>query len=137
MDMKFGYKETIGYFFWLEDRALLCRKCDVAIHTGSSCVSGHQRFLLTGVKVGLEATELGGFSSKGSLNKAEKFSSPRALPGRGDVIPSTGQFNEAASGNSNAGGSRPNRIPEWHLEEYYGSTSNLYESSEKRPKEFK
>ncbi|KAI9177826.1 hypothetical protein LWI28_019743 [Acer negundo] len=46
--------QSVGYFFCLEDRALLCRKCDVAIHTANSYVSGHQRFLLTGVKVGLE-----------------------------------------------------------------------------------
>ncbi|KAL0311358.1 UNVERIFIED_CONTAM: B-box zinc finger protein 22 [Sesamum angustifolium] len=37
-------QETVGYFFCLEDRALLCRKCDVAIHTANSLVSGHQRF---------------------------------------------------------------------------------------------
>lgn len=47
----------MGYFFCLEDRALLCRKCDVAIHTANPYVSAHQRFLLTGVRVGLEATE--------------------------------------------------------------------------------
>ncbi|CAN0925413.1 B-box zinc finger protein 22 [Linum grandiflorum] len=39
-----------GLFFCLEDRALLCRKCDVAIHTANEHVSVHQRFLLTGVK---------------------------------------------------------------------------------------
>ncbi|XP_028783954.1 B-box zinc finger protein 22 [Neltuma alba] len=50
-------QETAGYFFCLEDRALLCRKCDVAIHTANSYVSAHRRFLLTGVRVGLEATE--------------------------------------------------------------------------------
>ncbi|KAK3184700.1 hypothetical protein Dsin_031986 [Dipteronia sinensis] len=47
-------QESVGYFFCLEDRALLCRKCDVAIHTANSYVSGHQRFLLTGVQVVLE-----------------------------------------------------------------------------------
>ncbi|CAN6443563.1 unnamed protein product [Victoria cruziana] len=47
-------QEAIGYFFCLEDRALLCRKCDVAIHTANAYVSGHHRFLITGVRVGLE-----------------------------------------------------------------------------------
>ncbi|KAK1418116.1 hypothetical protein QVD17_27255 [Tagetes erecta] len=50
-------QEGAGYFFCLEDRALLCRKCDVSIHTANSLVSSHQRFLLTGVKVGLEAVD--------------------------------------------------------------------------------
>ncbi|XP_051125968.1 B-box zinc finger protein 22 [Andrographis paniculata] len=57
-------QETVGYFFCLEDRALLCRKCDVAIHTVNSLVSVHQRFLLTGVKVGLEATVSAPLSAK-------------------------------------------------------------------------
>nr|GEV70093.1 hypothetical protein [Tanacetum cinerariifolium] len=51
-------QETDGYFFCLEDRALLCRKCDLAIHTVNSLVSLHQRFLLTGVKIGLETTDV-------------------------------------------------------------------------------
>ncbi|MCL7044674.1 hypothetical protein MKW94_004747 [Papaver nudicaule] len=42
-------QEKAGYFFCLEDRALLCRNCDVSIH--SSTQSSHQRFLLTGVKL--------------------------------------------------------------------------------------
>ncbi|KAI4321795.1 hypothetical protein MLD38_035137 [Melastoma candidum] len=45
-------QEAAGFFFCLEDRALLCRKCDLAIHTANEFVSSHQRFLLTGVKVG-------------------------------------------------------------------------------------
>ncbi|MBA0797192.1 hypothetical protein Gohar_007908 [Gossypium harknessii] len=44
-------QEISGFFFCLQDRALLCRKCDVAIHTVNSVVSCHQRFLLTGVEV--------------------------------------------------------------------------------------
>ncbi|XP_057766373.1 B-box zinc finger protein 22-like [Salvia miltiorrhiza] len=51
-------QETVGYFFCLEDRALLCRRCDVSVHTANRLVAAHQRFLLTGVKVGLEATKL-------------------------------------------------------------------------------
>ncbi|KAE8671048.1 B-box zinc finger protein 23 [Hibiscus syriacus] len=47
-------QETPGFFFCLEDRALLCRKCDVAIHTVNSLVSGHHRYLLTGVEVDTE-----------------------------------------------------------------------------------
>lgn len=44
-------QEKSGYFFCLEDRALLCRQCDVSIHTTSPYVSTHQRFLVTGVRV--------------------------------------------------------------------------------------
>nr|AXY87615.1 B-box zinc finger protein-like protein [Cymbidium goeringii] len=49
-------QEASAYFFCLEDRAILCRNCDVSVHTANPCVSIHQRFLLTGVQVGLEST---------------------------------------------------------------------------------
>ncbi|KAI3708245.1 hypothetical protein L2E82_37410 [Cichorium intybus] len=65
-------QESVGYFFCLEDRALLCRKCDVAIHTVNQLVSSHQRFLLTGVKVGLEAVDPGASSSTGKSYSNEK-----------------------------------------------------------------
>lgn len=67
-------QDTVGYFFCLEDRALLCRKCDIAIHTANPFVSSHQRFLLTGVKVGLEAAEPGSSSSGGRSHSGEKVS---------------------------------------------------------------
>ncbi|XP_071730089.1 B-box zinc finger protein 22-like [Rutidosis leptorrhynchoides] len=66
-------QETAGYFFCLEDRALLCRKCDVVIHTVNSLVSSHQRFLLTGVKVGLEAADPGASSSTVKSSSGEKI----------------------------------------------------------------
>ncbi|URD83391.1 salt tolerance-like protein [Musa troglodytarum] len=47
-------QEKAGYFFCLEDRALLCRQCDVVIHTASPYVSSHQRFLITGLQVALQ-----------------------------------------------------------------------------------
>ncbi|KAJ6801850.1 putative B-box zinc finger protein 23 [Iris pallida] len=47
-------QEKAGYFFCLEDRAILCRHCDVGIHTASPYGSSHQRFLVTGVRVALQ-----------------------------------------------------------------------------------
>ncbi|XP_062217061.1 B-box zinc finger protein 22-like isoform X2 [Phragmites australis] len=48
-------QESHAYFFCVEDRALLCRSCDVAVHTANAFVSSHRRFLLTGVQVGLQS----------------------------------------------------------------------------------
>jgi len=46
------WQEKTGYFFCLEDRALLCRPCDVAVHAAGAHVASHRRFLITGVRVG-------------------------------------------------------------------------------------
>lgn len=48
-------QEKTAFFFCLEDRALLCRDCDVSIHTANTLSSNHQRFLVPGVRVALEA----------------------------------------------------------------------------------
>ncbi|KVI10547.1 B-box zinc finger protein 22-like [Cynara cardunculus var. scolymus] len=130
-------QETVGYFFCLEDRALLCRKCDVAIHTANTLVSSHQRFLLTGVKVGLEAAELGASTSSMklhytkdisdapkspspsirsvSLSSTDKYSKPEPVQaaGAGDFTPPSLPF---------AGGSSEDGIQQWEFDEFLGLT---------------
>ncbi|KZV45826.1 B-box zinc finger protein 22 [Dorcoceras hygrometricum] len=69
-------QETTGFFFCLEDRALFCRKCDLAVHTVNSFVSKHQRFLLTGVKLGTEAIGHCPFQSSDKTKSREKVSGP-------------------------------------------------------------
>jgi hypothetical protein len=48
------FQEGAAFFFCLEDRALLCRDCDISIHTANELAQKHTRFLLTGIRVGLE-----------------------------------------------------------------------------------
>ncbi|KAH7372463.1 hypothetical protein KP509_17G005800 [Ceratopteris richardii] len=48
-------QEKGAFIFCLEDRALLCRDCDVGIHASNSLAAKHQRFLATGVRVALES----------------------------------------------------------------------------------
>jgi hypothetical protein len=48
-------QEKCGFFFCLEDRALLCRECDVSIHSANSLSCNHKRFLIPGIRVALEA----------------------------------------------------------------------------------
>ncbi|KAF8095501.1 hypothetical protein N665_0331s0020 [Sinapis alba] len=65
-------QEASGFFFCLQDRALLCRKCDVAIHTVSPHVSAHQRFLLTGIRVGLESIDTGPLTKSSPASNDDK-----------------------------------------------------------------
>ncbi|MED6171678.1 hypothetical protein PIB30_043013 [Stylosanthes scabra] len=127
-------QEAFGYFFCLEDRALLCRKCDVAIHTANSYVSGHQRFLLTGVRVGLEATEPGGTSSTSlKSDSGEKASDKSSSVSRKlSTMPQSSDYNEMlpldAGGVgelqpakvSYGGGSTTGNISQWPIDEFLG-----------------
>lgn len=124
-------QETVGYFFCLEDRALLCRKCDLAIHTANTFVSGHQRFLLTGVKVGLEPTEPIASSSSGKPLSGEKRSEMKSYPESRGETPILGE-RKVSSVNvvgvqdfaepkvSFTGGSTAGSIPQWQIDAYIG-----------------
>ncbi|KAF9589761.1 hypothetical protein IFM89_028670 [Coptis chinensis] len=90
-------QDTVGYFFCLEDRALLCRKCDVSIHTANTYVSSHQRFLLTGVKVGLETTEPVGSSTKEMSNSIGAPAEKLSQSVRSSSMSQNGENNEVLS----------------------------------------
>lgn len=45
------FQERRAFLFCQEDRAILCRECDVPIHTANEYTQKHNRFLLTGVKL--------------------------------------------------------------------------------------
>ncbi|KVI02136.1 B-box zinc finger protein 22 [Cynara cardunculus var. scolymus] len=128
-------QEAVGYFFCLEDRALFCRKCDVAIHTVNSLVSSHQRFLLTGVKVGLEAADPGVSSSTGKSHSCDKIPEAeklQSLQGRSVPMSATSQFNKVmpvqAAGTVDflfpkmpfAGGSSAESIQQWQFDDFLG-----------------
>ncbi|XP_052733933.1 B-box zinc finger protein 22 [Vigna angularis] len=127
-------QEMVGYFFCLEDRALLCRNCDVSIHTVNACVSGHQRFLLTGVRVGLEATEPGASSSSVKSQSGEKTSDDKSSSISRNVssMPQPPNFNEVFPSEmggvedfppnkvSYGGGYTAGNISQWPMEEFLG-----------------
>lgn len=48
-------QEKVGWFFCVEDRALLCRNCDVSIHSANALASGHKRLLVPGVRIALSS----------------------------------------------------------------------------------
>ncbi|ESR55590.1 B-box zinc finger protein 22 [Citrus sinensis] len=125
-------QETSGFFFCLQDRALLCRKCDVAIHTANSYVSAHQRFLLTGVKVGLEPADPGASSSSIKSLSGENILDMKShsLSRRDALMPVAAECKEvlpASSGGvgdfamnkvSFAGGSAAGSTPSWHMDDF-------------------
>ncbi|KAL5229657.1 hypothetical protein ABZP36_028433 [Zizania latifolia] len=97
-------QECHAYFFCLEDRALLCRSCDVAVHTANAFVSAHRRFLLTGVQVGQEQEDP-------SPDPPEP-SSPPPPPAKSDPAPlySEGSFSWEAEPTPAADASS---LPDW------------------------
>ncbi|KAE8662598.1 B-box zinc finger protein 22 [Hibiscus syriacus] len=127
-------QETSGFFFCLQDRALLCRKCDIAIHTANPYVSGHQRFLLTGVKVGLETTTdpvgsssnvkspCNGKITETKSNSTSKIRAPMTITSEYNlVLPSTvGVESSVPTKVSYGGGSTAGIIQPWQMDDLLG-----------------
>ncbi|CAA2953116.1 B-box zinc finger 21 [Olea europaea subsp. europaea] len=44
-------QERKAFLFCQQDRAILCRECDISIHSANEKIQKHNRFLLTGVKL--------------------------------------------------------------------------------------
>lgn len=81
LNLLINLQEKAGYFFCLEDRALLCRNCDVSVHTASPYVSSHQRFLITGVRVALQhyLTNANNNSSSSNTNNSSSSNCDKPL----------------------------------------------------------
>jgi hypothetical protein len=96
-------------------------------------VSVHQRFLLTGVKVGLEPTDPGASSSSGKSPSGEKKTletKPRPVSRRGTLLPLANPCNQVSTVNvcgvgdfgpaklPYSGGSATSSISQWHIDEF-------------------
>jgi hypothetical protein len=138
-------QECDAYFFCLEDRALLCQSCDVAVHTANDLVSAHRRFLLTGVQVGQEeqgsddsgrSTEQPGpFGQEGGFGWAAAPDAAGSLPVLSLAVSerlelgSPDPRHEAASKRSPAFGAGQGRVAggvmDWPLGEFFRGVSDF------------
>ncbi|XP_022752087.1 B-box zinc finger protein 21-like [Durio zibethinus] len=70
-------QEKRAFLFCQQDRAILCRDCDVPIHAANEHTQKHNRFLLTGVKL----------SAASALYTSASSSSMASLSKCGDSVP--------------------------------------------------
>ncbi|OAY84377.1 B-box zinc finger protein 22 [Ananas comosus] len=133
-------QESSGYFFCLEDRALFCRNCDVSIHSANPYVSAHQRFLVTGVQVGLEATEpvmpIANEQPNAALRPGESPS--KTVPKQNPTTfssESTSVFSGQPSRGGNfanemsfSGGTVAGTLPNWRINEQLNSMARTVEA---------
>ncbi|KAF8020122.1 hypothetical protein BT93_G0736 [Corymbia citriodora subsp. variegata] len=67
-------QERRALLFCQEDRAILCRECDVPIHRSNEHTQKHNRFLLTGVKLSASSSSNQASSSSSALSTDMKSS---------------------------------------------------------------
>ncbi|XP_064990066.1 B-box zinc finger protein 20-like isoform X1 [Musa acuminata AAA Group] len=108
-------KEKRGLLFCQEDRAILCRDCDVPIHSATALTMKHNRFLLTGLSV--SAAPLPPSLSA----EAEAVDCPRGSGVRAKSSSSSSSATTAATTNSNSSSISEyliKMLPGWHVEDF-------------------
>ncbi|EAY82579.1 hypothetical protein OsI_37800 [Oryza sativa Indica Group] len=111
-------QEKTGYFFCLEDRALLCRSCDVAVHTATAHAAAHRRFLITGVRIGgsvdaAAAADVIVSPTSSSIAPAGSASSNHAVAGAGAAGNNNGRSPAPVRFSGGDGGVEPEQQWPW------------------------
>ncbi|KAL0559920.1 hypothetical protein IC582_000301 [Cucumis melo] len=117
--------ERRAFLFCQEDRAILCKDCDVAIHWANQVTRNHQRFLLTGVKLSSAAFSLSSLPNSNSHHVGANVSST-PVSDSPSVAESSTATASAAHGYGSMNGMAEYLIeplPEWHFEEFIDSSS--------------
>ncbi|CAO2039881.1 unnamed protein product [Urochloa humidicola] len=108
-------QEKRGLLFCKEDRAILCRDCDVSVHTASELTMRHTRFLLTGVRLSAEPAACPAPSSE-EENSSGSFC---CSAGGGDAAPpSSAPANSHGSDSSSISEYLTKTLPGWHVEDF-------------------
>ncbi|KAJ4837397.1 hypothetical protein Tsubulata_047941 [Turnera subulata] len=69
-------QERRAFLFCKEDRAILCRECDIGIHKANEYTQNHNRFLLTGVKLSASSSLYPTSSSSNSCEATNRRNQP-------------------------------------------------------------
>ncbi|XP_030472056.1 B-box zinc finger protein 20-like isoform X2 [Syzygium oleosum] len=137
-------QERRALLFCQEDRAILCRECDVPIHRSNEHTQKHNRFLLTGVKLSASSSSNQASSSSSALSTDMKSS--RSSAKRQNCPPSSVSTAERSlplgayqdeNHTSDAGSISTSSIseylmetlPGWHVDEFLdpsSTASNVY-----------
>ncbi|XP_062219571.1 B-box zinc finger protein 24-like [Phragmites australis] len=71
-------QEKAAFIFCVEDRALFCRDCDEPIHVPGTLSGNHQRYLATGIRVGLGSVSTCNGADSGGTHDADHPAPPKA-----------------------------------------------------------
>ncbi|KAJ7957822.1 Zinc finger, B-box [Quillaja saponaria] len=71
-------QERRAFLFCQQDRAILCRECDLPIHSANEHTQNHNRFLLTGIKLSATSTLYSSSSASNSILTNTISDSPKS-----------------------------------------------------------
>lgn len=127
--------------FCQQDRAILCRECDVPIHSANEHTQKHSRFLFTGVKLSATSavytsssdsatvTDLKSQINNKSIVSAASISNPPSIPkilatttkNCGNLLP-----NDGVGSTSSISEYLTETLPGWHVEDLLDFSSKSF-----------
>ncbi|CBI19794.3 hypothetical protein VitviT2T_027810 [Vitis vinifera] len=138
-------QEKRAFLFCQQDRAILCRDCDLPIHTANEHTQKHNRFLLTGIKLSATsalyssttsvADSVSDHKSQSSLKKPEsvppEISHPPSITKTSSPTTAINSINKGGDASLTSEGVSTSSIseyliemlPGWHVEDFLDSTS--------------
>ncbi|KAK7382975.1 hypothetical protein VNO78_28640 [Psophocarpus tetragonolobus] len=112
-------QERRAFTFCQQDRAILCKECDVSIHSANQHTLKHDRFLLTGVKLSASALLRSSHTSSASHSNSSTINNNLALSVQGTASDSTSPSTTA----STISDYFTQTLPGWLLEDFPDSFS--------------
>ncbi|RYR49706.1 hypothetical protein Ahy_A07g036242 [Arachis hypogaea] len=106
-------QERRAYLFCKEDRAILCRECDVPIHKANEHTQNHSRFLLTGVKLSGSSLDT---ASSSSVTSSTEARSSRSRMKRPTAFNNEHNMSAATTSNSDTGSASSSSISKFLIE---------------------
>ncbi|CAO2814987.1 unnamed protein product [Amaranthus hypochondriacus] len=93
-------QEKRAFLFCREDRAILCRECDIPIHKANEHTQNHNRYLLTGVKISASSsTYINGSDGSSSSSELNSISNTKTSISSCDHD-NNNMFNQSYSNNT-------------------------------------
>lgn len=128
-------QERRALLFCQEDRALLCRECDIPIHRANEHTKKHNRFLLTGIKLSAAASFSGGSQSEAGkkISVANEVNfQPRSTGNCSESSSNPWRVNESSQAVNRQGSDSNSSVskylmetsPSWQVEDFLDPSSN-------------
>ncbi|KAK6118875.1 hypothetical protein DH2020_047381 [Rehmannia glutinosa] len=121
-------QERRAFLFCQQDRAILCRECDIPIHKANEHTQKHTRFLLTGIKLSAtsslysESPSSAAESPSSSLTNSTTVQSTPEKSNNNVELMNGGNLNGSVSASS-ISEYLIEMLPGWHVEDFLDSSS--------------
>lgn len=111
-------KEKNGFLFCQEDRAILCRECDIPIHTATAHAGRHSRFLLTGIRLSTTPIPSSTYIPPSPASESEVASDSNSRTEKEEVACRTVAAKPKDGGGSSISDYLMNMLPGWRVDDF-------------------